>query len=169
MDVLSLSLHHSAREGRLRGHWQQGMEQGEKGVIPGRSVSFEKAPQNYFKINFAESKKVPTFAVPTEGNSNERDARSEKKMTDCSLQRWRIHNIKSRSEMPRRQSSLNDHVAQRFCTRVRIAEQRFKKSIQISRSGRKTLKQDNSILFINSLDLTLHFTMESLILAQDER
>ena len=88
------------------------MEHGEKGVTPGWTVSFEKAPQNYFKINFAESKKVSTFAVPTEGNSNERDARSEKKMTHQPYESR--DDIQAEARCPGDKVLYNDHVAQRL-------------------------------------------------------
>jgi len=39
----------------------------------------EKGHENYLKKDFAVSKKVPTFAVPTKGNSDGRDVRSERK------------------------------------------------------------------------------------------
>ena len=39
----------------------------------------KKEAKKYFKKDFAVSEKVPTFAVPTEGNSDGRDARSQQK------------------------------------------------------------------------------------------
>ncbi len=39
----------------------------------------EKGLKKYLKKDFAVSKKVPTFAVPTKGNSEGRDVRSERK------------------------------------------------------------------------------------------
>jgi hypothetical protein len=47
------------------------------GTLPAREA--EKGRENYFKINFADSKKAPTFAVPTRGNGDGRDARSQRK------------------------------------------------------------------------------------------
>jgi len=88
------------------------MKHGKKGVRPDAPYLLKKAPQNYFKINFAESKKVSTFAVPTEGNSNERDARSDRKMTHQPYESR--DDIQAEARCPGDISSLNDHVAQRL-------------------------------------------------------
>ena len=50
------------------------------GRCTARSADHRKrASKKYFKKDFAVSKKVPTFAVPTKGNSDGRDVRSGKK------------------------------------------------------------------------------------------
>ena len=48
-------------------------------TIAGHADHREKGLENYLKKDFAVSKKVPTFAVPTKGNSEGRDVRSERK------------------------------------------------------------------------------------------
>ncbi len=53
---------------------------GEQGcTIAGHADHRKKGLENYLKKDFAVSKKVPTFAVPTKGNSEGRDVRSERK------------------------------------------------------------------------------------------
>ncbi|WP_234993168.1 hypothetical protein, partial [Sphingobacterium lactis] len=59
-----------------------GNRNGSEGRPWAPEVRRKRAPENYFKINFGESKKPLTFAVPTTGNGTGRDARSRKTMTD---------------------------------------------------------------------------------------
>ena len=66
-------------------------------------------------------------------------------------------------------SSLNDHVAQRSFRKEAYAEKIYKIN-QFRYPGAGGKHKNKTFLFImNSHGLTLHFTMESLILAQDER
>jgi len=79
-------------------------------TIAGHADRREKGLENYLKKDFAVSEKVPTFAVPTKGNSEGRDVRSERNDTSTPLKRRRYT---AEARCPGAISSLNDHVAQR--------------------------------------------------------
>ena len=66
----SLSLHHSAREERLirkDRHWKK------KGLIQVKRRNSRKTKKINFHIYFGETKKISTFAVPTETKGNKQD------------------------------------------------------------------------------------------------
>ena len=82
-------------------------------TIAGHADHRKKGRENYLKKDFAVSKKVPTFAVPTKGNSEGRDVRSERNDRLRPSDAEGKQHKKAEARCPGAISSLNDHVAQR--------------------------------------------------------